>query len=64
MSAATELMGRIRRAKRIAKEEGRLDDPDFQEWLEAAYEELNAESSRSYRWYPAEIELGKGQFGC
>lgn len=64
MSDVKKLMGRIRRAKRIAKEEGRLDDPDFQEWLEAAYEELAAESSRSYRWYAPEIELGKGQFGC
>lgn len=64
MSEVKKLMGRIRRAKRIAKEEGRLDDSDFQEWLEAAYEELAAESSRSYRWYEPEIELGKGQFGC
>jgi hypothetical protein len=64
MSEVKRLMGRIRRAKRIAKEEGRLDDPDFQDWLEHAYEEVATESSRSYRWYPTGIELGKGQFGC
>lgn len=64
MNDVKKLMGRIRRAKRIAKEEGRLDDPDFQEWLNAAYDELSAESVRMYRWHPPEIELGKGQFGC
>jgi hypothetical protein len=64
VSDIKKMMGRIRRAKRIAKEEGRLDDPDFQDWLNAAYEELAAESTRSYRWYEPEIQLGRGQFGC
>lgn len=64
MADVHKMLARIKKAKARARKEGRLDDPDFQDWLEDAYDQLSAESSRSYRWYGHEIELGKGQFGC
>lgn len=63
-SRAHRLLGKINAAKRRAEKEGRSEDPDFLDWLDAQYEELDRESSRSYRWYGNEIQLGKGQFGC
>jgi len=64
MGEVSNLRKRILFAKRRAKREGRLDDPDFLDWLDEVEGQIEEETRRRQFIYSEQIELGKGQFGC
>ena len=64
MGEVSNLRKRILFAKRWAKREGRLDDPDFLDWLDEVEGQIEEETRRRQFIYSEQIELGKEQFGC